>query len=45
MSDFYQLRKLLKDYLKVNVREHSHNEMEISIVFGDTLISKSIWKK
>lgn len=45
MNDFYQLRKLLKDHLKISVREHCHNEMEISITFGDTLISKSIWKK
>lgn len=45
MNDFYQLGKLLKDHLKVSVKEHSHNEMEISITFGDILISKSIWKK
>jgi hypothetical protein len=45
MIDYRELRKALKDHLKIGVNEHSHNEMEISIVFGDTLISKSIWKK
>ena len=45
MDDYNKLRKLLKEHLKVEVREHSSKEMEINIKFDDCLISKSIWKK
>lgn len=45
ISDYYKLRKMLKDHLKIEVREHTQNEMEFSIKFDDYLISKTRWKK
>jgi hypothetical protein len=43
--DYYELRKMLKDHLKVEVREHTQNEMELNVLFDDYLISKARWKK
>lgn len=45
MDDFYKLRKLLEDNLKLEVREVFKNEMEISIKFGDRLIDRKRWRK
>jgi hypothetical protein len=43
--DYYELRKMLKDHLHVEVREHTANEMELNVKFDDYLISKARWKK
>lgn len=43
--DYYTLKKLLKDHLSLEVTEHSKGEMEISIKFGDDLITRKRWKK
>lgn len=45
MSDYDNLKKMLKDHLKLEVREVFKNEMEISIKFDDYLIDKKTWKK
>lgn len=45
MIDYNELRKLLEDHLKLEVREVFKNEMEISIKFDDYLIDKKKWKK
>ena len=45
MIDYNELRKILKDHLKLEVREVFKNEMEISIKFDDYLIDKKTWKK
>ena len=45
MIDYNELRKLLEDNLKVEVREVFKNEMEIDIRFGDRLITKAGWRK
>ena len=43
--DYYELRKMLKDHLHVEVREYTANEMELNVKFDDYLISKARWKK
>ena len=45
ISDYYTLRKLLKDHLNVEVSEHAKDEMELAIKFDDYLISRTRWKK
>jgi len=43
--DYYELRKMLKDHLHVELREHTQNEMELNVKFDDYLISTTRWKK
>lgn len=45
MIDYYELRNVLKEHLKLEITEHSKSEMEARIKFDDCLISRTRWKK
>lgn len=45
MIDYRELRKALRDNLRIEVNEKSKNEMEITVKFNGDTITKANWKK
>lgn len=45
ISDYYKLRRLLKDHLKIEVSEIVKNELKISIKFDDEVLTSTKFKK
>ena len=45
MTDYENLRSLLKKHLKLEVKEITKNELELRVAFDDELITKTRWKR
>lgn len=45
MTDYENLRSLLKKHLKLEVKEITRNELELRVSFDDELITKTRWKR
>lgn len=45
MTDYENLRSLLKKHLELEVRDITKNELELRVTFDDELITKTRWKK